>query len=337
MPSDKEPTTAPLTLLVEELCPGQVIMYNDRPKQVRGINVHASRTLEPDMRTLTAHSATYTVVLCDENGEITTVDLPYNLKVTVVFFEVFEPGIPAGYVSRKNFKKCYEDSLASVDGVGVARRIVNNGSKWRAKKDIRYMFRRFPEGTVCTVYALGTDQTSCRLMLPGGGDLGNIGVTTLQHDFYYVGETAPEASASEDTSAAGTDIVVKLTYFKPSGKYYSEGEYVTKETSFWLIEHEVCNKLLSGDNPGLMDMAVLRNDFTTSISIQREELSVPHVITVHALCAEMTRRSQNDVRGYAKSVPKEALDMYERHRRDLSYILPDHLQDPAELIEEVDA
>lgn len=257
MPIDKAtdaPATEPLTVFVEELYPGLVVTYEDRPQQVRGVGLHGSRSLGADNRTLTQHNATFTVVFCDEEGRVSTVDLPISMRLRLVFFEVFEPGIPAGYVSRKNFKKCYEDSLASVDGVN--------------------------------------------------------------------------ASITEDH-------VVKLTYSKPSGKYYSEGQYATKETSFWSIVHEVYTKLLKGDNPGLLPLAVLRNDFTTSISIQREELSVPHVITVHALCAEMARRSQNDASGYAKSVPKEALDMYERHRRDLSYIIPDHLQNPAELIDEV--
>jgi len=46
---------------------------------------------------------------------------------------------------------------------------------------------------------------------------------------------------------------VNLTYFKPSGKYYSEGDYQSNKENLWEIFQEVKNKLAAGDRPGLVD------------------------------------------------------------------------------------
>lgn len=390
-----------LRLFVEDLVPGLVVNYDGRQQQVRGFSLHGNCAVGIDEHTVTKSNLRYTVVFCDAEGRVTTTTLDAHDRLEVRFIEVFEPGIPSGYVSRKKFKKCYEDALESVDGVSAPRRIVNNGSQWRAKKDIRYLHRRFPEGTVCTVYALSTDQTACRLMLPSGGDLGNIGLATLQNDFFYVGESTfvPGAGTTElaeesakpqeepvlvnsewelrdpkeatngavgsrrwvkyiepnhgfpmcemvdkhGTSLGHTKMVdmhkyytfvkndskpsatikVTLTYFKPGGKYYGEGEYRTEQDSFWKIVDEVYKKLLNGDNPGLVDTAVLRDDFTTTITIEDELLGIPHVITAQALCAEIAREGNKNPRGYILGVPRQALDLYERHRKDIAYLLPE--------------
>lgn len=70
-------------------------------------------------------------------------------------------------------------------------------------------------------------------------------------------------------------IKVKLTYFKPSGKYYSEGEYETSFKTFHQIIAEVETMLRQGKNPGLVDTAVIRDRFNTLIEIQNDELGVP--------------------------------------------------------------
>jgi len=251
-------------------------------------------------------------VFCDGGGRITTREVPSTEDFEVCFIEVFEPAIPAGYVSRKNFKKCYEDSLASVDGV-TPHRVVNNGSQWRAKRTLQSVLQRtVDEGTVCTVYA--SSATGCRLMLPSGGDLGNIGIESLRSDFYYV----------EDSSTC----LVKLRYYRLSGKYYSEGHYLTKQTEFYNVLDEVSSKLIRGDNPGLADNAVLRNDFSTSVHISSESMDIPHVITAQVLCAEIARRSKKDPMAYVLSLSTEALALYERHHRNIASLLPDDFEIP---------
>jgi hypothetical protein len=399
--------TKQLLLFVEDLIPGLVVNYDGRQQQVRGFSLHGNCAVGIDEHTVTKSNLRYTVVFCDAEGSITATTLDARDRLEVRFIEVFEPGIPAGYVSRKKFKPCYEDALASTDGVGTPQRIVNEGSQWRSKKEVRYLRGAVvPEGTVCTVYAIYKGQPTCRIMRPSGGDLGSIGLDPLQRDFYYVGEraplTGPAAAAAavvaelvEDpvapkeepvlvnsewelkdlreadsrgvgrrrwvtnilnnhghplcemvdkhgTSLGHTKLVdmpkyytfvkndskpsatikVKLTYFKPSGKYYGEGDYQTEKKSFWEIVEEVYTKLLSGDNPGLIDSAVMRNDFTTTIGVEDEVLGIPHVITTQSLCAEVARRSKNDPMGFILTVPREAIELYERHRRSIDYLLP---------------
>lgn len=78
-------------------------------------------------------------------------------------------------------------------------------------------------------------------------------------------------------------IKVKLTYFTPTGKYYSEGNYMTEKTAHWAIVEEVKYMLVSGNNPGLVANAVLTSGFVTHIDVQDELLSVPHVLTYQML------------------------------------------------------
>lgn len=295
----------PITVLVSDLFPGVFVLHNGKPQQIRVVSLHGSRGVSHEMKS-EEYEISYTVVFCDENGDISTESISYDTYFEVYFVEVFEPSIPAGYVSRKNFKKCYEDALASVDGV-TSPRTVNIGDKWRAKRTLASAYlQAVPEGTTCVVYS--KDTSSCRLMLPNGGDLGNIGVEALRSDFYYV----------EDKSSC----LVKLTYYKPSGKYYSDGHYVTKQTTFHRILDEIYDKLISGDNPGLGCQAVLRNDFTTSVFIADDDKDVPHVITAQAICAEIARRSTHDPVNYARSLSSEAVGLYERHHRSIGNLLP---------------
>lgn len=57
---------------------------------------------------------------------------------------------------------------------------------------------------------------------------------------------------------------ITLTYFKDTGKFYSEGEYET-DTPYYNVGPEVRRMLRAGNNPGLIDGAVMRNGFHTHI------------------------------------------------------------------------
>lgn len=47
--------------------------------------------------------------------------------------------------------------------------------------------------------------------------------------------------------------IVKLTYFKPSGKYYADGEYTSRRESMFQILYETRNMILRGERPGLCE------------------------------------------------------------------------------------
>lgn len=67
---------------------------------------------------------------------------------------------------------------------------------------------------------------------------------------------------------------VKLTYFKESGKYYSEGNYQTEKTDLFEIFREVRDKVERGRLPGLCDGA----KFTTLIAVPGHPHEYPHLI-----------------------------------------------------------
>ena len=49
---------------------------------------------------------------------------------------------------------------------------------------------------------------------------------------------------------------VKLTYFRPSGKYYGEGGYQTAKTTAGQVFEEVAQMIdIEGENPGLVEWA----------------------------------------------------------------------------------
>ena len=71
-------------------------------------------------------------------------------------------------------------------------------------------------------------------------------------------------------------IKVKLTYFKVSGKYYSEGEFETKNTLHWDIVEEVRKLKGDGKLPGLVDGAT---EFIIYINPSSDwGNDVPHII-----------------------------------------------------------
>jgi len=79
-------------------------------------------------------------------------------------------------------------------------------------------------------------------------------------------------------AVGGYVIEVKLTYFKESGKYYSEGSYMTSKRAFHEIVDEVTRKLRDGDCAGLADHGMVRNGFTALVEIQDDKLGVPFLV-----------------------------------------------------------
>ncbi len=57
---------------------------------------------------------------------------------------------------------------------------------------------------------------------------------------------------------------VKLTYFKDTGKYYSEGEYTSNKLQLFEIFSEVRQMLASGTRPGLVDG---KNEFYAVVDV----------------------------------------------------------------------
>jgi len=65
---------------------------------------------------------------------------------------------------------------------------------------------------------------------------------------------------------------IKVTYFKPSGKYYSEGEYETKQEQMHLVFDEFKAMLERGERPGLCDG---HSDFTAILDCSKHPLGYP--------------------------------------------------------------
>jgi hypothetical protein len=68
---------------------------------------------------------------------------------------------------------------------------------------------------------------------------------------------------------------VKLTYFKASGKYYSEGTYKTNKLIIYEIFDEAKDMLSKGIRPGLVDG---HNEFYVIVEIQNHPLAYPCLI-----------------------------------------------------------
>lgn len=65
---------------------------------------------------------------------------------------------------------------------------------------------------------------------------------------------------------------VKLTYFKKSGKYYSEGEYITTLEHMHQIFEEVGKRIKSGRLPGLIEGV---NDFHVLVEVPNHPYEYP--------------------------------------------------------------
>lgn len=64
---------------------------------------------------------------------------------------------------------------------------------------------------------------------------------------------APEKSEITMNMVYRPPFTVKLTYFKHSGKFYTEGEYVSQKLNLYDIWDELKDMLRHGIRPGLID------------------------------------------------------------------------------------
>jgi len=80
---------------------------------------------------------------------------------------------------------------------------------------------------------------------------------------------------------------VNLTYYKPSGKYYSEGSYETNQKHLFEIWDEVRAMGRLGQLPGI---TTDRNYFTISVDVPEHEHNHPHLVIPfykeHVRCVE---------------------------------------------------
>lgn len=67
---------------------------------------------------------------------------------------------------------------------------------------------------------------------------------------------------------------VKLTYFKNSGKYYSEGFYKTSKEELFEIWDEVRSMLSDGIRPGLCDG---HSEFHVLVNVLGHKHNLPHL------------------------------------------------------------
>lgn len=70
-------------------------------------------------------------------------------------------------------------------------------------------------------------------------------------------------------------MTVLLNYFRPSGKWYSEGEYTTEQKDLWMIWAEVEGMLVAGRLPGLVDGA---KQYIVSVDVPEHPHRHPNLI-----------------------------------------------------------
>lgn len=68
---------------------------------------------------------------------------------------------------------------------------------------------------------------------------------------------------------------VQLTYFKESGKYYSDGEYVSEQEDLGKIWEEVAEMFKRGKRPGLVDG---KQGFNTLVNLPDHPHAYPRII-----------------------------------------------------------
>lgn len=66
---------------------------------------------------------------------------------------------------------------------------------------------------------------------------------------------------------------VELTYFKKSGKYYTDGSYITQKKEVFEIHDEVREMKKNKELPG-----IIGNEFTVHIDIPEHQDNVPRLI-----------------------------------------------------------
>lgn len=70
-------------------------------------------------------------------------------------------------------------------------------------------------------------------------------------------------------------FVVNLTYFKPSGKFYSSGSYETNFSSLLDIHQECLDKLKHGDWP---DLFPGKHEFNILVRVENHPMDYPYMI-----------------------------------------------------------
>lgn len=68
---------------------------------------------------------------------------------------------------------------------------------------------------------------------------------------------------------------VLLTYFKPSGTYYSDGEYESEQRFPWDVHREVRDMRQRGKLPGLTDGS---REWHISVDCPEYKHNIPHLI-----------------------------------------------------------
>jgi hypothetical protein len=71
---------------------------------------------------------------------------------------------------------------------------------------------------------------------------------------------------------------VELTYFEETGKYYSDGEYITNCLDWNNIQNEIGRMIGEGDRPGLVHCAPGTNEFYVLVNIPDHKYNVPKLI-----------------------------------------------------------
>lgn len=133
MEQDKPHVALPVIVRASHVQIGLVVDIDGVSHQVRGMNA-ASKDYIDVNGDLRQDDPAITVHFCDEEGRRISREFPFDFYLRVVFVEVFEPGIPLGYVSRKNFKKCYEDEVsvkAGDDKLADVKKAYAKGDKFQ--------------------------------------------------------------------------------------------------------------------------------------------------------------------------------------------------------------
>jgi hypothetical protein len=70
-------------------------------------------------------------------------------------------------------------------------------------------------------------------------------------------------------------FTVKITYFKKSGKYYTDGEYTTQMLQMYEIWEELQQMFDNGKRPGLVDGVL---EFYAVVEVPNHPHNHPHLI-----------------------------------------------------------
>lgn len=68
---------------------------------------------------------------------------------------------------------------------------------------------------------------------------------------------------------------VELTYFKQSGKYYGDGEYISNQEHLFMIWDELSEMFARGERPGLVNG---KQFFNTLVNVPGHPHEHPYII-----------------------------------------------------------